>query len=461
MDNKQRQNNPKGSLNLNDKVKPNSNKKMADLSVSKQISKSPIFPENLMEVILQNENVKKALVRVETNKGSPGIDGMSTDKLRLFLRAEWPKLKQQLRDGSYQPMPVKRVEIPKPDGSGVRNLGIPTVLDRFIQQSVLQVLQDEWDKTFSESSYGFRPGRSAHQAIVKAQLFIESGKSFVVDIDLEKFFDRINHDKLMSKLALHIEDKNVLKLIRKYLESGVMVCGLVKPTEEGSPQGGPLSPWLSNVVLDELDKELELRGHSFCRYADDCNIYVKSRRAGDRVMKSISEFITRKLKLKVNIAKSAVDQPHKRKFLGFSFTNGPLIKRTIAPQAIKRFKIKIRILTNRNRGESLKNVVEGLSNYLIGWSGYFGFCQSRYQLKDLDGWIRRRLRCMQWRQWATPYNRYDKLRALGIDHINAARASSSSHGPWKMGNITPVRMALSNAYFDSLKLPRLVNKGNI
>ncbi|MEK6571332.1 MAG: group II intron reverse transcriptase/maturase, partial [Bacteroidota bacterium] len=338
----------------------------------------------------------------------------------------------------------------------------PSVVDRFIQQSVLQVMQGKWDRTFSECSFGFRPGRSAHQAVAKAQSYLREGYGFVVDLDLEKFFDRVNHDKLMSSLAARVEDKRVLKLIRAFLNAGVMEDGLVKPTEEGTPQGGPLSPFLSNVVLDELDKELEERGHRFVRYADDCNIYVKSERAGLRVMESVKRFISQRLKLKVNESKSAVAWPQKRKFLGFSFTSGKEPnRRKIAPQAIVRFKTKVRVLTNKNRGRSVEQVVEDLSSYLPGWEGYFGYCETPRIFTDLDSWIRRRLRCLMWKQWKTFRRRRAELMARGLSTKDAAQTAMSSLGPWKMSRVPNVQRALSKAYFDSIDLPRLAELRNI
>src|SRR6201982_3281670 len=326
-----------------------------------------------MEAVVEGENLKQALAQVKRNKGAAGIDGMSVDELAAYLKKHWPMIRAQLLEGIYKPQPVRRVEIPKASG-GTRPLGIPTVLDRFIQQAVMQVLQADWDGTFSEMSFGFRPGRSAHQAVEQAQAYIASGYAVVVDIDLEKFFDRVNHDLLMGLVAKRVADKRILKLIRGFLTAGVLEGGLVSPTEEGTPQGGPLSPLLSNLMLDVLDKELEKRGHRFVRYADDCNIYVRSERAGERVMASIEGFLTKRLKLKVNKTKSAVAKPRARKFLGFSFTSGNEPRRRIAPQAITRFKARVRELTRRTRGQSLAQTVKELSLYLIGWGGDFGFC---------------------------------------------------------------------------------------
>src|SRR5881398_1811972 len=345
-----------------------------------------------METVCSRENLETAWKRVRRNKGSPGVDGMTIDDAKDYLRERWPNIRSQLLEGTYQPQPVRRVEIPKPDG-GVRKLGVPCVVDRLIQQALLQVLQKQWDRTFSDNSYGFRLGRSAHQAVAKAQQYIAEGHGWVVDLDLEKFFDRVNHDKLMGQIAKRVRDKRLLKLIRAFLNAGVMENGLVSPSVEGTPQGGPLSPLLSNLVLDELDQELERRGHRFVRYADDCNIYVRSERAGQRVMKSITRFITQKLKLKVNEAKSAVARPQERKFLGFSFTDGPEIRRAIAPKSLARFKRRVREITRRAKGVSIETTIEELAPYMRGWRSYFGFCQTPEVLRSLSSWVRRRLRC--------------------------------------------------------------------
>src|SRR5580698_7905889 len=360
-------------------------------SAGKRGTESPAIAEQLMEEVCGRENCKQALKRVKANQGSAGVDGMTVQQLPEYLKQHWPAIREQMLSGTYQPQPVKRVEIPKPDG-GVRKLGIPTVLDRFIQQAVMQVLQGKWDRTFSNHSYGFRPGRSAHQAVEQAQQYIAAGYRWCVDLDLEKFFDRVSHDKLMARIETRIGDRRVLKLVRSFLKAGVMEGGLVSPVDEGTPQGGPLSPLLSNIVLDEFDRELERRGLRFARYADDSNIYVRSRRAGERVMESITRFITTKLKLKVNQQKSAVARPWERKFLGFSFTWGKEPKRRIAPKAVLRFKEKIRELTCRTRGVSTERMAEELTRYLRGWLGYFGKCETPFVLEKLDGWVRHRLR---------------------------------------------------------------------
>jgi RNA-directed DNA polymerase len=411
-----------------------------------------------MEAIVERANLKKALAQVKRNKGAPGIDGMKVGDLAAHLKERWPTIREQLLDGTYKPQPVRRVEIPKATG-GTRPLGIPTVLDRFIQQAVMQVLQADWDPTFSEASFGFRPGRSAHQAVARAQELIASGHDTVVDIDLEKFFDRVNHDILMGLVAKRVVDKRILKLIRGFLSAGVLADGLVGPTEEGTPQGGPLSPLLSNLMLDVLDKELEKRGHRFVRYADDCNIYVRSQRAGERVMVGIEQFLAKRLRLKVNKAKSAVAKPSARKFLGFSFTGGRKPRRRIAPQAIDRLKAKVRELTRRTRGESPGQIVKELARYLIGWRGYFGFCQTPSVLHKLDQWIRRRLRAIVWKQWKHGRNRYAELRRRGVGRDLAAQSAGSPHGPWRLSHSPALTIALSNASLVSLGLPSLaINK---
>ena len=377
----------------------------------------------------------------------------SIDAAKDYLREQWPNIRSQLLGGTYLPLPVKRVEIPKPDG-GIRKLGVPCVADRLIQQALLQVLQKRWDPTFSEHSYGFRPGRSAHQAVAQAQRYIAEGYGIVVDLDLEKFFDRVNHDMLMARVASRVSDKRVLKLIRAFLNAGVMEDGLVRPVDEGTPQGGPLSPLLSNLVLDDLDKELSRRGHRFCRYADDCNIYVRSQRAGERVMASVTRFLTEKLKLKVNEAKSAVAQPEERKLLGFTISNDGA-ERRIAPKALNKFKVKIRDMTSRTRGCSLEQIVGDLSPYLIGWRGYFGFCQTPRVLTNLEAWIRRRLRSYLWWQWRNGPNRFKELRRRGVPKFLAAVAAGSPTGFWRMSSHPAVQKALRNHVFDDLGLPRI------
>jgi RNA-directed DNA polymerase len=407
-----------------------------------------------MEAIVERDNLRKALAQVQRNKGAPGIDGMSVEVLALHVKDHWPALRARLLEGSYEPSPVRRVAIPKATG-GTRPLGIPTVVDRFVQQAVMQALQAEWDETFSVSSYGFRPGRSAHQAVRAAQDFIASGHRVIVDIDLEKFFDRVNHDILMGLVAKRVSDPRVLRLIRGFLTAGVLEGGLVGPTDEGTPQGGPLSPLLSNLMLDELDKELERRGHRFARYADDCNIYVRSQRAGERVMASLERFLAKRLKLKINADKSAVAAPHQRKFLGFSFTRGTTPKRRIAPQAVIRFKERVRALTRRTRGASLAQTAKELSRYLIGWRGYFGFCETPSALRRLDQWIRRRLRSMLWRQWKRGKTRFAELRRRGVARTLAAQTAGAAHGPWRISNSPALAIALPNDFFVTIGLASL------
>jgi len=428
-------------------------------SAVKRDTENPAREERLMEEVCKRDNLVKAWKQVRGNKGSPGVDGRTIDQTLDDLRERWPAIRSQLLQGMYKPQPVRRVEIPKP-GGGVRKLGIPAVLDRLIQQAVLQVLQKRWDPTFSNSSYGFRPGRSAHQAVAQAQAYIAEGYQWVVDIDLEKFFDRVNHDLLMVRVAQRVGDKRLLKLIRAFLTAGVMEDGLVSPVDEGTPQGGPVSPLLSNLVLDELDRELEGRGHRFCRYADDCNIYVRSRRAGQRVMASVSKFLTKKLRLKVNESKSAVARPDDRKFLGFRLTTGEEPQRLISLEALQRFQARARELTSRTRGISIEGMIGSLKPYLLGWRGYFGFSQDPLVLQSLDARIRRRLRMVIWRQWGNGPTRFANLRRLGASRFGAAIAAGSSTGYWSMSRHPVVQQALPNAYFDSLGLPRLSAASN-
>jgi RNA-directed DNA polymerase len=417
---------------------------------------NPASTNRLMEEVCERENLKEALRRVKGNQGSPGIDGMTVDELPGYLQQHWLEIREQLLKGTYQPQPVRRVEIEKPDGGGMRKLGIPTTLDRLVQQAVMQVLQRQWDPTFSDHSYGFRPGRSAHQAVAQAQKYIAAGYSWVVDLDLEKFFDRVNHDKLMGQIAQRVEDKRLRKLIRAFLNAGVMENGLVSPSVEGTPQGGPLSPLLSNLVLDELDRELERRGHCYVRYADDGNIYVRSEQAGRRVMESVTRFITHKLKLKVNEAKSAVARPQERKFLGFSFTYGPEVKRVIAPKALDRFERRIREITRRAKGVSIKTTMAELASYMRGWRSYFGFCETPEVLVSLTRWVRLRLRAALWRQWKTYRRRRAALLALGVRPRLASNTAASGRGPWYLARAKALSVGLSNAYFRSLGLPSLV-----
>lgn len=420
----------------------------------KEAEKENQIDENLLEEVLKDTNLRAALKRVRSNKGSPGVDGMTTEELPKFLKDNWLSIKERLLTGRYKPAPVRRVEIPKPNG-GVRQLGIPTVLDRFIQQALMQVLQRRWDKTFSENSFGFRPGKSAHMAVAQARKYVKLGYSWVIDIDLEKFFDKVNHDRLMSKCADRIEDKRILKLISSYLKVGVMENGITTPAFEGTPQGGPLSPLLSNLVLDELDQELTRKGLRFVRYADDCNTYVKSKRAGKRVMESITDFITNTLKLKVNAQKSAVDRPWNRKVLGFSLVMvRSKVKIKPAPSSMVRFKDKIREITKRSNGRSMEQVIRKLTPYIIGWRNYFGISEVKSAFKGLDSWIRRKLRCMIWKQWGK--RQYRELRAGGIECFTAWVTAKSGHGPWRISQSPAVQRVLNYKFFEKLNLPLLI-----
>lgn len=408
----------------------------------------------ILNQILSRENMLLALKRVEQNKGSHGVDQMPVQNLRTHIVENWQSIKEAILKGTYEPMPVRRVEIPKPDG-GVRLLGIPTVTDRLIQQAIAQVLSKIYDPMFSEHSYGFRPNRSAHDAVRKAQGYIKEGYRWVVDIDLEKFFDQVNHDRLMSTLAKRIHDKPLLKLIRKYLQSGVMIHGVVSSTEKGTPQGGPLSPLLSNIVLDELDKELEKRGHKFVRYADDCNIYVKSKRAGERTMASVRRFIERKLRLKVNEKKSAVDRPWKRKFLGFSFTDAKEPNVRIAKESLKRMKKKVREITSRRMPYPMEYRIQKLNHYVLGWCGYFALADTKSIFRKLDGWIRRRLRMCLWKNWKTPKTRVRNLIKLGVPSWKAYEWGNSRKGYWRISNSPILHKTLGNSYWNDQGLKSL------
>jgi RNA-directed DNA polymerase len=426
----------------------------AEPLVAKCEPERPAITDSLMEAVCERENLKKALRRVKANKGSPGVDGMTVEQLPGYLRAHWPQHRDELLRGTYTPSPVRRVEIPKPEG-GVRKLGVPTALDRFVQQAVLQVLQPIFDPTFSDHSYGFRPGRSAHQAVAAAQHHLASGYRWVVDLDLEKFFDRVNHDLLMGRLAQRLSDARVLTLVRAWLNAGVLENGLVSATEEGTPQGGPLSPLLSNIVLHAFDCELEHRGHRFVRYADDCNVYVRSARAGHRVMVSLTRFLTRRLKLQVNAAKSAVAAARDRTFLGFSFTHGQRPKRRLAAKALVRFRARVRMLTRRVRGVSLHQMVQDLAAYLRGWRAYFGYCETPTILRLLDKWIRRRLRAVVWKHWARTGTRFRQLRKRGVNAKDALLTARTNRGPWRVSLTAALCWALPGEYFDSLGLPYL------
>jgi len=412
------------------------------------------FAEPCMEAIVERDNLRKALAQVKRNKGAPGLDGMTVEALGAHLKDHWLTIRAQLLDGSYKPQPVKRVEIPKAAG-GVRALGVPTVLDRFVQQAVMQVLQAAWDGTFSASSYGFRPKRSAHQAVRAAQEFIASGRRVVVDIDIEKFFDRVNHDILMGLVAKRVADARILRLIRGFLTCGVLADGLVGPTDEGTPQGGPLSPLLSNLMLDELDKELERRGHCFARYADDCNVYVRSRRAGERVMTLLRRLYAG-LHLTVNEAKSAVASVVGRKFLGYSLWVGPKgeIKRRVADKPMATFKQRIRQLTRRSGGRSMAEVVERLRPFVLGWRVYFGLSQTPKVWRTLDEWLRHRLRAVQLKHWKRGTTMWRELKALGASDAVARRVAANSRRWWRNSDGL-LKTVLTIAYFDRLGVPRL------
>ncbi|MEK7317349.1 MAG: group II intron reverse transcriptase/maturase [Candidatus Eisenbacteria bacterium] len=407
----------------------------------------------MMERALSRSNLTAALKRVERNKGSAGVDGMTVDELRGFLRREWPRIREDLLTGRYRPLPVKRVEIPKPDG-GTRKLGVPSVVDRFIQQALLQVLQPMIDPTFSPNSYGFRPGRSAHQAILMAQRFVQEGRSIVVDVDLEKFFDRVNHDVLMGRLAKRIDDTRVLGLIRQFLEAGVMVLGVLEEGREGTPQGGPLSPLLANILLDEVDKELEHRGHAFVRYADDLNVYVRSKAAGGRVMRLLRHLFDG-LRLRINEEKSAVADATTRTFLGFVlYRYRGEVKRAVAPKAMAKMKDRVRALTRRSGGKSLADVVDKLALYLRGWRGYFRLAQSQRRLTDIDGWIRHRLRALKLKQWRRGTTAFREALRMGANPDQAAQIASGLRRWWLNARML-ANSIMPNRFFDELGLPRL------
>ncbi|UUZ63392.1 group II intron reverse transcriptase/maturase [Polaromonas sp. P1-6] len=405
----------------------------------------------LMTEVLDKENLQRALERVRRNKGAPGIDGMTVDGLSAHLKAHWPTIRAQLVAGSYQPKPVKRVEIPKPDGR-MRLLGIPTVTDRLIQQALAQVVQRQWEVHFHPHSYGFRPGRNAHQAIRHAQATIRQGYGWVVDIDLEAFFDRVNHDRLMVRVRQHVDAPDVLKLINRFLKGGVQVNGQKQATTEGVPQGGPLSPVLANVVLDELDWALERQGHRFARYADDCNIFVKSKRAGERLMQNVTRYLRDSLRLTVNAQKSAVDVPRNRKFLGFTVTRGDA-RIKVADKAIEKLKATIRELTRRTRGHRLTDIVQELRTALTGWKAYFGITEVLSPLREIDKWVRRRLRCYAWKQWGSAG--YRELKKRGVSVREAWNTSKSAHGPWRLSQTPALNLALPAKLFRQMGLPEL------
>ena len=402
--------------------------------------------ESMMEAVLHRENLLTALRRVRSNKGAPGVDGVTIDDLPELLRREWPAIRDQLLSGTYTPSPVRRVDIPKPGkGKGMRMLGIPTVVDRLIQQAILQVLTPIFDPDFSDHSFGFRPGRSAHQAVEQARGFMAEGRRWVVDLDLEKFFDRVNHDILMSRVARKVRDKRLLKLIRRYLTAGIMTEGVVCPRLAGTPQGGPLSPLLSNVLLDDLDRELERREHSFCRYADDCNVYVRSKEAGERVMASLTLFLESRLRLKVNAAKSAVDRPWNRKFLGYTVTTNRAPRLKPARASVRRATDRIREITQRGRGRNIERVIAEVNRFTQGWVGYYRLADVAQDFKTLDQWLRRRLRKILWEQWKTPRNRYRKLVQLGVNAARAKKATATGRGAWWNAGASHMHAGVTNA----------------
>ena len=411
----------------------------------------------LIEEVLRRENVKRAYRRVVRNGGAPGVDGVKVEQLLEYSREHWPRIREEIRSGRYQPQPVRKVEIAKP-GGGTRTLGIPTVMDRMIQQALLQVLTAIFEPLFSDDSLGFRPGRSAQDAVGRAKEHIAAGYRWVVDLDLEKFFDRVNHDVLMARVARRLKDKQVLRLIRRYLQAGLMEGGVASPRSEGTPQGGPLSPLLSNILLDELDKELERRGHRFCRYADDCNVYVKSQRSGERVMASLERFLWKRLRLKVNRDKSAVARPWERKFLGYSVTANRTPRLKVAPESVKRLRGKLKAILRRGRGQRLERVIRELNLVLRGWVAYFRLSEVRVHFEQLDEWVRRRLRCIRWRQWKRPRIRMEQLHALGVGKLQAAHTAYNGRGPWWNAGSRSMHLAFPNRYFRSLGLLSLLEE---
>lgn len=447
----------RGTLGRTKAVKPPGDAQRAEPSPARDKGLTETEGGGVWEQIFERGNLLAALKRVESNGGAPGIDGMTVQELRAWLKEHWLEVRGALDEGTYQPSPVRRVEIAKP-GGGMRQLGIPTVLDRLIQQAMAQVIGQLFEPRFSPHSYGFRPGKRAHEAVRAAQGYIREGYTWVVDMDLEKFFDRVHHDKLMARVARVVKDKRVLRLIRKYLEAGVMVNGVVMEVGEGTPQGGPVSPLLANILLDDLDRELEKRGHRFVRYADDCNIYVKSERAGQRVMNSVRQYLEQKLSLRVNEQKSAVDRPWKRKFLGFSFyrRKGEVHIR-LAQQSKDRFREKIRGLTKRTRSGKLEEIIQEINEYTIGWIGYFRLAETPSVYQELDAWLRRRLRQLVWKRWKRGRTRYRALVAMGVP---ASRAALGAVGksPWRMSKSPVVNEALSNAYWQTLGLRSIVER---
>ncbi|XHF41432.1 group II intron reverse transcriptase/maturase [Metapseudomonas boanensis] len=411
---------------------------------------------SLMEAVVDRANLWLAYQKVVGNRGAPGVDGLSVEQFADWLRMYWPSIKAALLNGQYLPQAIRAVDIPKPAG-GVRTLGIPTVVDRLIQQALLQVLQPIFEPTFSESSYGFRPGRSAQQAVLAAQRYVQEGRRWVVDIDLEKFFDRVNHDLLMARIARQVKDVRVLKLIRRYLEAGLMRDGLVAQRREGTPQGGPLSPLLSNILLTDWDRELERRGHAFCRYADDCNIYVRSETAGEQLLKQMKRFLAERLKLRINDAKSACAKPSTRKFLGYSLTGQRQARLRIAPQSLQRLMARVKELLRQGRGRSLRHTIETLNPVLRGWIGYFQYTQTKSALENLDGWLRRRLRCLLWRQAKHRQGRTTMLRRQGLPEDRAWRSAHNGQGPWWNSGASHMNVAFPKRFFGALGLISLLD----
>ena len=422
----------------------------SDLGTYNLSTETPTENMEVMERIVAPSNVREAYRRVKRNGGCPGVDGMSVEELKEHLHRHWQHIREELLRGTYKPSAVKRHELRKP-GGGIRILGIPTVLDRLIQQAVLQVLQPEWDPTFSEHSYGFRPGRSAHQAVEKAREHYRAGHHRVVDLDLEKFFDRVNHDKLMTLVRERVEDRRVRRLIRRYLQAGMLVGDVYSERSEGTPQGGPFSPLLANLLLDRLDRELEKRGHRFVRYADDVSIYVRSERAGRRVLESITKYLQKKLKLSVNKSKSRVDKPRNRSLLGFSIGNAGRV--SVSKESIRRLKTRVRQLTNRSRGRRIEQIIRELATYLRGWRQYFNYAYSKQKFRELTGWIKRRLRCYLWKQWGQAG--YRRLRQLGVSRDLAWNTCKSHHGPWRLSRSPALAVALTTRYFVDMGLPLL------
>jgi group II intron reverse transcriptase/maturase len=419
----------------------------------------PEAEERLMEEIVSRSNMMKALNRVVSNKGAAGVDGMTTGRLKEYLHREWSRIKEELLTGRYHPQPVRKVEIPKP-GGGMRQLGIPTVLDRLIQQAVYQELGPLFEPGFSASSYGFRPGRSAHHAVRAARSHVADGLRWVVDIDLAQFFDLVNHDILMSRVARKVKDKRVLLLIRRYLQAGLFEGGLISPRSEGTPQGGPLSPLLSNILLDELDKELEKRGHAFCRYADDANVYVRTKRSAERVMSSLTQFLQTRLKLVVNQEKSAVDRPWNRQFLGYGMSNHRTPQIKVGGKALERLKSKVKEAARKGKGRNIKRVIEDLTPMLRGWSNYFKLAEVKKPFEEVDSWLRRKLRCIIWRQWKHPKTRARKLMRRGLSKERACKSAYNGRGPWWNSGASHMNQAFDKSYFTELGLLSLLSQFN-